>query len=146
MQILVSMSVRALGLARPLCTSIRMLLYAVLRCIRLPSQEPHGARLPLTESDPLVLHRIPIGFREPNRVKRLPGEFTETYSFFWNVKPWTPLEINRRLGGTWSGFECYLPRSVLVLDLFSDPEDGDDIIVRNVGWISTNYTAVYWRR
>jgi hypothetical protein len=32
------------------------------------------------------------------------------------------------------------------LDLFFDPEDGGDMLLRNVGWLSTDYTALYPRR
>jgi hypothetical protein len=30
--------------------------------------------------------------------------------------------------------------------LFFDPEDGSDMFIRNVGWLSTDYTALYPRR
>jgi hypothetical protein len=30
--------------------------------------------------------------------------------------------------------------------LFSDPENGGDMFLRNVGWLSTDYTALYPRR
>jgi hypothetical protein len=33
-------------------------------------------------------------------------------------------------------------RVVILLDLF-DPEDEGDIFLRNVGWLSTDYTALY---
>jgi hypothetical protein len=29
--------------------------------------------------------------------------------------------------------------------LFFDPEDGSDMLPRNVGWLSTEYTALYTR-
>jgi hypothetical protein len=30
----------------------------------------------------------------------------------------------------------------VLLDLF-EPEDGDDMVLRNFGWLSTGYTALY---
>jgi hypothetical protein len=30
--------------------------------------------------------------------------------------------------------------------LFFDPEDGDDIFIRNVGWLLTDYRMLYARR
>jgi hypothetical protein len=30
--------------------------------------------------------------------------------------------------------------------LFFDPEDGGDMFLRNVGWLSTDYTVLYPRR
>jgi hypothetical protein len=32
------------------------------------------------------------------------------------------------------------------LSLFFDPEDGGDTFLRNVGWLSTDYMALYPRR
>jgi hypothetical protein len=37
-------------------------------------------------------------------------------------------------------------RSGFLLDLFFDPEDGGDMFLRNVGWLSTDYMALYTRR
>jgi hypothetical protein len=33
-----------------------------------------------------------------------------------------------------------------LLGLFFKPEDGSNIIIRNVGWLSTDYTASYLRK
>jgi hypothetical protein len=35
-------------------------------------------------------------------------------------------------------------RAVILLDLLY-PDDGGDIILRNVGWLSSNYTVLYLR-
>jgi hypothetical protein len=40
----------------------------------------------------------------------------------------------------------YLPGYDVVLGLFFDPEDGGDMFLRNVGCLSTDYTALHHRR
>jgi hypothetical protein len=39
---------------------------------------------------------------------------------------------------------CY--HAAFLLGLFFDPEDGSDMLLRNVGLLSTDYTALYPRR
>jgi hypothetical protein len=41
---------------------------------------------------------------------------------------------------------CYLHHVDFLLGLFSDPEDGGDMLLRYVSWLSTDYTALYSRR
>jgi hypothetical protein len=41
---------------------------------------------------------------------------------------------------------CNLLHADFSLGLFFDPEDEGDIFLRNVGWLSTNYTELYPRR
>jgi hypothetical protein len=79
-------------------------------------------------------------------------------TIFWEITPCSPLKINRRFGGT-----CRLHfhgrkiiqainqcesrwQAELLLGIFFDPDYGSDIFLRNVGWISTGYTALYSRR
>jgi hypothetical protein len=50
---------------------------------------------------------------------------------FWNMTPYNPLSFNRWLA-------CWT--------YFFNPEDGGDMFLRNVGWISTDYTASHPRR
>jgi hypothetical protein len=38
---------------------------------------------------------------------------------------------------------CYLLLAGFLLGLFSDPEDGGDMFLRNVSWLSTDYNALY---
>jgi hypothetical protein len=69
------------------------------------------------------------------------------------------LKVNRRFGGTchlqtqgrrikpwkkpaWSS-ACYLLRADFLLGLFFNPENGGDMLLRNVRLFSWNYTALY---
>jgi hypothetical protein len=80
-------------------------------------------------------------------------------SVFWNITPYSSLKVNRRFGGT-----CCLHFQVLrisqaryqrgatkllyvgfLIGLFFDTEDGEDIFIRNVGLLSTDYRALYHR-
>jgi hypothetical protein len=45
-----------------------------------------------------------------------------------------------------TGSAYYLIHAGFLLDLFFDPEDGSAILLRNVGCLSTDYTALYLRR
>jgi hypothetical protein len=40
----------------------------------------------------------------------------------------------------------YMRRAGFLLGLFSDPEDVDGMLLRNVGWLLTDYTALWPRR
>jgi hypothetical protein len=78
-------------------------------------------------------------------------------SVFWDIMPCSPLKLYRRFGGT-----CRLHlqrrricqarsqrvaiRTNFLLSLLFDFEDGGDMFLRNVGTISTEYTALYPRR
>jgi hypothetical protein len=82
-------------------------------------------------------------------------------NIFWDITPCSPLNVNRRFGGTyhlhlpgrrinrarnqcesrWQTWLCFHPDFLLCL-LF-DPEDGGDMFLRNVGGHSTDYTALY---
>jgi hypothetical protein len=84
---------------------------------------------------------------------------------FCDITPYSPLNVNRGFGGT-----CYLHlqgrrinqtinqyeagskqnsatynMQVSYLASF-DPEDGGDMFLRNIGCLSTDYTALYLRR
>jgi hypothetical protein len=88
-------------------------------------------------------------------------------SIFWDIKPCSPLKVNRCFGGTcclhlhggsrqnsvislWlcieSLFACYMLHDGFLLDLFFHPEDWDDMFLRNISWLSADYTALYIRR
>jgi acyl-CoA thioesterase len=41
---------------------------------------------------------------------------------------------------------CYLLYAGLLLGLFFDPEEGGYMFVRNIGSLSMDYTALYFRR
>jgi hypothetical protein len=76
---------------------------------------------------------------------------------FWDVTPCIPLKINWSFGGTWylhlqdrrisqarNQREAGNKQSSDLL--FFNPEDGGYLFLRNVGWLSTDYTALYPRR
>jgi hypothetical protein len=59
--------------------------------------------------------------------RRILGSHSGGYEIFilWDITPCIPLKVNG--------------------SLFFDPEDGGDMFLRNVGWISMKYTALYPR-
>jgi hypothetical protein len=59
---------------------------------------------------------------------------------FWDV---TPCSLLRCFGGTYRLPLAYL---LVLAEIFFDPEDGGVIFLRNVGCISTDYTASHLRR
>lgn len=78
---------------------------------------------------------------------------------FWHIRPCIPLKLNRHFGGIFPFLlqdqRVRTPTSNLRLIpapcwflhvLFFDHEDGDDIFIRNIVQIVTNYTALYPRR
>jgi hypothetical protein len=84
-------------------------------------------------------------------------EYSKKSCIFWDITPCSPLKGNRRFGGTCLHLQGrIISRSAALLatcfhagpllGLFFDPEDGDDMFLRNVCWISTDYTASYPRR
>jgi hypothetical protein len=77
-------------------------------------------------------------------------------TIFWDITPCSPLKANRRFGETSpSSRSKNKPARALfvtcfyagfLLGLFFNPEDGRDMFLRNVGRLSTGYTALYPRR
>jgi hypothetical protein len=80
---------------------------------------------------------------------------------FWDITLCSPLKVNRRFGGTyrlhlqgrnisWARNQEALLATCFhvgfLLGLFFDPEDGGDVFLRNVSWLSTDYTALHPRR
>jgi hypothetical protein len=77
---------------------------------------------------------------------------------FCDITPYSPFKVNLRFGGSYRlrlqgrmRPARYLHEStrlatsfhaVILLGLF-DPEDGDYTLLRNVGWLSKDYTALY---
>jgi hypothetical protein len=61
---------------------------------------------------------------------------------FWDIKPCSPIKLNRRFGETTNLAAC----SMFLLGLFFDAEDGTDVYLRNVVWLSTGQTALYPRK
>jgi hypothetical protein len=56
-------------------------------------------------------------------------------SIIWDVMLCGPLKVSWRFGG-----KCCL------FGLFFDPEDGGNMLVRDVEWLSTDHTALHPRR
>jgi hypothetical protein len=57
---------------------------------------------------------------------------------FWDIMPCSPLAGLHPLS-------CFVLVSFLLGSHFN-PEDGGDMYLQNVGWLSTNYMAIYPRR
>jgi hypothetical protein len=75
----------------------------------------------------------------------------------WDITPCSPLKVHKRFGGTyrlhlqgWINQDASVKTALLatcfhagsLLGLFFYPEDGGDMFLRNVGWLSTDYTAL----
>jgi hypothetical protein len=77
-------------------------------------------------------------------------------TIFQDITPCSPLSVIRRFGGTYrlrrQGWKIKLSKKPALKQLesfpayFFVPEDGGDMFLRNVGWHSTDYTALYPRR
>jgi hypothetical protein len=73
-------------------------------------------------------------------------------TIFWYIKQYSPLKVNRRFGGTYLLHIHSRIRSQrgirwqtgIFFCLF-DPEDGGNMFLRKVGWLSTDYTALFPR-
>jgi hypothetical protein len=62
-------------------------------------------------------------------------------SIFWNITTRSPLKVRWKQSPA-----CYLLHAGFLLCLFFDTENGGDMFLRNVCWLSTDYTALYPRR
>jgi hypothetical protein len=82
------------------------------------------------------------------------GSFSGGYGEFSVITPCSPLEVKRRFGGT-----CCLHLQAVRISQAriqhkavrkqSDPEDGSDMLLRKVDWLSTDYmvgTELIWLR
>jgi hypothetical protein len=68
-------------------------------------------------------------------------------AIFWDLTLCSPLRVNWRVGGTYSLHllaTCF--HTGFLLGLFFYPEDGGDMFLRNVGWLSTDYTTLNPRK
>jgi hypothetical protein len=58
-------------------------------------------------------------------------------SAFWDITPCSLSKVKRR---------CHLLLAGFLLGFFFDPEEEGDVLLRNIGYISTDHTALYPRR
>jgi hypothetical protein len=65
---------------------------------------------------------------------------------FWSITLCSPFKVNRRFGRTYDLHLATCIHAGSLLDLYFHPEDGDDMSLWNVGWLSAEYTALYPRR
>jgi hypothetical protein len=112
----------------------------------------------------------PASTRDTHGYEILTAVFIKS-SIFWDIAPCSPLKVNRLFGVTCLHLhgwrisqvrnqreacsrilgQTVLPASYLLhtgflLCLFFDTKDGGDMFLRNVGWLSVDYTALYPRR
>jgi hypothetical protein len=97
-------------------------------------------------------------------VNHVPSNGRIKSNIFWDITPCSPLRVNRRFGGTYrlhlqgiknklskkpaweqvaSLVAWCLPPALTFISCsayFFDTEDGGDKLLRNVGWLSTDYT------
>jgi hypothetical protein len=89
---------------------------------------------------------IKLGFREIRQNWKR--------SSFWAITPCSPLKVKWRFGGTCrphlqgprSCSVYYVLHADFLLDVFFSLEDWGDVLFRNIGWLSTDYTVLYLRR
>jgi hypothetical protein len=70
----------------------------------------------------------------------------------WDIPPCSPFTVNRSFGGGYRlHFQCQSQLATcfhagFLLSLLFEPEDHGDMFLRNVGWLSAEYTALCSRR
>jgi hypothetical protein len=64
-------------------------------------------------------------------------------TIFWDITPCSPLKVNRRFGGIHRLHQGF--HAGFLLGLFSEPEEGGDMFLRNFSWLSTDCSALYPR-
>jgi hypothetical protein len=83
-------------------------------------------------------------------------------STFWNITPCNPLKISQRFGKIYRlhldginqarskhyaiDFACQLFHTDFLIILFFNIEDGGDVFLRNISWLSAEYTSLSTRR
>jgi hypothetical protein len=75
---------------------------------------------------------------------RLKTDTVQKSSIFWNITiRWKSTDVSEKHVPS---LFSYLLQARFVLGIFFDPEDGGDMFLRNVGWLSADYMALYHRR
>jgi hypothetical protein len=100
--------------------------------------------------------------RATHRVRNVVGLFHSKLQLYWRVHHLGyngvyPLNVNRRFGGTCrlhlkgrgifqarnQSSALYMLHVGVLLVLVFEPDDGGDMFLRNVGWLSADYTSLY---
>jgi hypothetical protein len=66
----------------------------------------------------------------------------EHIAFIFRVEKYAKQDTSVKAGGK----QSHLFQADILLCLFFNPEDEGDMFLRNVDWLSTDYTALYDRR
>jgi hypothetical protein len=83
--------------------------------------------------------------------RRLSNSALLKSSVFWDIMPFSPLKVNRHFRGTYHlHFQSRIVsqarnQHVAVIRQSSDWYVGNDVFLRNVGWLSTVYMVIYPR-
>jgi hypothetical protein len=68
---------------------------------------------------------------------------------FWDITPCSPLKANRIFGEACLGPKnkpSYVLDASFLFGLFLDPKNGGEMFLLNVGWLSTDYMALWQKR
>jgi hypothetical protein len=66
----------------------------------------------------------------------------EYFATIFSVEEYAKQQTSVKAGGK----QSYMLHADFLLGLFFDTEDGGQIFLRNVGWLSTDYRALYPRK
>jgi hypothetical protein len=140
-------------------TITHMCYYSLPLLMQLPSASPHLSLHPncsfsgafCSEDSCLGVHCFcPLYFNNIRLdiLHKLFDKFLKISTIFWDITPCSPLKFNWRFGGP---YRLHLPGKYKLIkkpgwkQVANRALLWDDIILRNVSWLSTDYTALYPR-